>query len=134
MPISIWLSVVRPMTLSVSRRLDGDARQLGGGADQRIERQVDARRDDAALVGAASGDHVEGRRGAEVDDDQVARIFRVGGDGVERPVGADILRLVDVELRAASRPRPARRPAASAEIFLGQHFEIVERARARPCR
>ena len=36
----------------VVRRLDRDARQLGGGADQRVERQVDARRDDPAFVGA----------------------------------------------------------------------------------
>ena len=57
-------------------------------------------------------------------------MFGVGGDGVERAVGADILRLVDVELRAARRPRPARRSAARRpEIFVREHFEIVERAR-----
>ena len=53
----------------------------------------------------------------------------VGGDGVERAVGADIVRLVDVE-----RDRPRRRALPGdqrldLEIFARQHFEIVERAR-----
>ena len=53
----------------------------------------------------------------------------VRGDGVERAVGADALRLVDVE-----RDRPVRRALPGdqrldAEIFLGEHFEVVQRAR-----
>ena len=72
MPISIWSAVVRPMTAVAVGRLDRDPRQLGGGIDQGVERQVDARRDDPALVGAVGADPVEGRRGAEIDDDQVA--------------------------------------------------------------
>ena len=90
---------------AVLRRLDGDSRQLGGGGDQRIERQVDPRGDDPALVGAGIVDDVKGRGSAEIDDDEVAGERFVGRDGIERPVGADILRLVDIE-----RDRP-RRPA-----------------------
>ena len=90
------------MTLSSARRGDGDARQLGRADDQRVEAEVDARRDDAALIGASEIDHVEGRRGAEIDDDQVALMSGVRGDGVERAVGADALRLGDVE-----RDRPS---------------------------
>ena len=53
----------------------------------------------------------------------------VRGDGVERPVGADILRFVDIEL-----DRPGRRPLSgdqrfNSEIFVRENFEIVERAR-----
>ena len=108
MPISIWLSVVRPIDAVVLGRLDRDARQLGGGGDQGVERQVDPGRDDPAFVGARIIDHVEGRGGAEIDDDQVAVVARVAGDGVEHAVGADGLRLVDVELdRPAAAPCPA---------------------------
>ena len=61
-------------------------------------------RDDPALVSARRIDDVEGRRGAEVDDDQVARVLGMGGNGVERAVGADIVRLIDVELQRPLRP------------------------------
>ncbi len=72
-PISIWSSVLRPITELIARAVDGDARQLGGVVDQRIEREIDPGRDDPALVGAVEVDHVERGRGAEVDHDQVAR-------------------------------------------------------------
>ena len=53
----------------------------------------------------------------------------VGGDGVERAVGADIVRLVDVE-----RDRPGGRALPGdqrldVEIFGREHLEIVQRAR-----
>src|SRR6478672_523730 len=50
-------------------------------------------------------------------------------DGVERAVGADILRLVDIELQrpcGGALPGDDRRLA---EIFLGQDFKVVESAR-----
>ena len=94
------------------RRLDGDSRQLGRGGDQGVERQVDARRDDPAFIGARIIDRVEGGGGAEIDDDQIAFVKGVGGDRVEHPVGADAPRLGDVELDPPFRPAPGRRSAA----------------------
>ena len=39
---------------------------------------------------------------------EIARMLGMRGDGIERAVGADILRLVDIELhRPASSPCPA---------------------------
>ena len=39
-------------------------------------------------------DHVEGRRGAEVDDDRRTAVQRGGGERVDDPVGADLARVV----------------------------------------
>ncbi len=55
---------------------------------QRLERQVDPGRDHPAHVGAVEVDHVEGRRGAEVDDDEIAAVAVPGAHGVDQPVGA----------------------------------------------
>ena len=56
-------------------------------------------------------------------------IFRVRGNDVERAVGADILRLVDVEgNRPGCLPLPGDQ-RLDMEIFAREHFEIVERAR-----
>ena len=53
----------------------------------------------------------------------------VRGDGVERAVGADVLRLVDVERDRPGRRALARDQRLDLEIFAGEHFEIVQRAR-----
>src|SRR3546814_6579781 len=53
------------------RRLDRDARQLGGGGDQSFERPIDARTNDSAQISAVGPDMVERRRGAEADDELV---------------------------------------------------------------
>ena len=53
------------------RRLDRNAGQFGRGADQRVERQVDPGCDNAALIGPRIIADVEGRRGPEIDDDQI---------------------------------------------------------------
>src|SRR3546814_16645167 len=53
--------------------------------DQRFERQIDPRRDDPAQIGAVGADMVEGRRGAEADDELVlARLDRLRRNGVAR--------------------------------------------------
>ena len=121
--------MVRPITRGAVGRLDRDARQPRGGGDQRVQRQVDAGRDDAAFIGARIIDHVEGGGGAEIDDDQIAFVERVGGDGVEHPVGADRFGLGDVELDPPFGRRLAGDERLDAEIFGGEHFEIVKRAR-----
>src|SRR3546814_6537193 len=80
--------------------------------DQRFERQIDPRRDDPAQIGAVGADMVEGRRGAEADDELVlARLDRLRRNGVARAVGADRLRLVDLE-----RDAPTRRLAPGDQI------------------
>ncbi|KAG5730141.1 hypothetical protein E4T56_gene17636, partial [Termitomyces sp. T112] len=67
---------------------NGDARQLGRIAHQRIERQIDARGNDPALIGPAPVDMVDGRGRAEIDDNQVARKFLMRADRIDGPVGA----------------------------------------------
>ena len=52
-----------------ARLAELDLRQLGGALRERLERDLDARRDDPAEVLALVGDDVVGDRGAEVDDD-----------------------------------------------------------------
>ena len=56
---------------------------------ERLDGEVDARRDHAALVAAVAIDDVEGGRRAEVDHDQRPAVARVRGDGVDQAVGAD---------------------------------------------
>src|SRR3546814_10522270 len=100
MRISDWSSDVvlfrSPDNAGRRGRLDRDARQLRGGIDQRFERQVDARRDDPAEIGAVGADMVKGRRGAKADDKLVpVRSDRLRRNGVAGAVSADRLRLVD---------------------------------------
>src|SRR3546814_17200735 len=131
MRISDWSSDVCSSDLAddalVLRRLDGDAGQLGGGGDQGFEREIDAGRDDAALVGARIIDHVERGGGAEIYDDEVARMERVGGDGVEHAIGPDRVRLADVELHAPFRRRLSRDDGLGAETFRGEDLQILPR-------
>src|SRR3546814_11420353 len=94
MRISDWSSDVvlfrSPDNAGRRGRLDRDARQLRGGVDQRFERQIDPRRDDPAQIGAVGADMVEGRRGAEADDELVlARLDRLRRNGVARAVRSE---------------------------------------------
>jgi hypothetical protein len=107
--------------------LDGDARQLGGVADKRIERQVDAGRDDAALVGAIEIDGIEGRRRAEIDDDEITGLG-MGGNGIDRAIRTQRARLVHVDVdRIADRPL-ARDQRLDPEVVGGKHLQVVQRA------
>ena len=54
------------------------------------------------------------------------------GDGVEHPVRADALRLVDVELNRPRRRLPGDQ-RLDLEIFGREDFEVVKRAEP-PCR
>ena len=70
MPDCMQATVLVPMTVSVRRmRTLGS---LAAAMRQRLQRQIDARRDDAAAIIAVAIDHVESGRGAEIDDDQRA--------------------------------------------------------------
>ena len=112
MPICIWSSVVRPIT---DRLSVGASIAMRGSLAAAVTRASSDRlmpgRDDPAFVGAGIIDHVEGGGGAEIDDDQVALVERVGGDRVEHPVGAD--RSAARRRRARSPIRPAPCPATS---------------------
>ncbi len=72
-PISIWSSVLRPITLSDAGASIAMRGNLAVFPDQCVEREVDPRGDDPALVGAVEIDHIEGGRGAEIDHNQIAR-------------------------------------------------------------
>ena len=52
----------------------------------------------------------------------------MGGDGVERAVGADAARLLDIELDAPVRDSLPGNERLDLEIFGREHLEIVERA------
>jgi hypothetical protein len=128
MPICICSSVVRPISDGCPA-LDRDARQLGSGADEGVERQVDARRDDAAFIGALIIHDVERRCRAKVDDDQVAVETRMGGDRVQHPVRADRARFDHVEVNAPIRLPLPRDQRLDTEIFGAEHLQIMQRAR-----
>ena len=92
-------TVLVPMTFSVRADRARSAASPRPAASA-CEREVDARRDHAAAVIAVVVDHVEGRRGAEIDDDQRPAIAVMRRDGVDEAVGADLLGPVDQRLDA----------------------------------
>src|ERR1700722_2318087 len=75
-------------------RGDVDLGQGGGALGERLERDLDAGRDDPAEVLAVGGDGVVGDGGAEVDDDAGSAEAGVRGDGVDEPVGTDLAGVV----------------------------------------
>ena len=91
-----------------------DPRQLRGPRGERLEAELEARRDRAADVGAVGGDAVERRRGPEVDDDRRRAVQPRGGEGVDEAVGADLVRAGRSGSRAARcRRRDDERPVAA---------------------
>src|SRR5215207_3050284 len=66
---------------NVVRALDAYARQARGAREERVGRDGDARRDDAAEVSAALVYHLEVGRGAEVHDDARRAVLVRGRDG-----------------------------------------------------
>ena len=93
---------------------------------QRLDRQVDAGRDDAAAVVAVLVDHVEGGGGAEIDDDQRRPgIAHAGADRVADAVGADLagrsilMPRIDVGLADDQRLAVADSAAEPAQVEVG---------------
>ena len=72
---------------------------------QRVDRDLDARGDDAAEVLALGRDDVVVDGGAEVDRDARAAEPVVGGDRVDQPVGAELARVVDADRHAGPQAR-----------------------------
>lgn len=84
----------------VLRRHELDARQLGCALEERLRARADARRDDAAQEVAVLRHDIEGRRRADVDDNQRAAVLLVGADDIDDPVRADGARVLVVEADA----------------------------------
>ena len=72
-----------------------DPWQLGGPCRERLEPELEARRDRAADVGPVGGDAVERRRRPEVDDDGRRAVQPRRREGIDQPVGTDVARPVD---------------------------------------
>ena len=78
-----------------ARRFELDARQPRRALEQAVHGGAQARRQRGAEQAAVAVDGVEGRRGAEVDDDRGHAVQLGGGQGVDDAVGAHLARVVD---------------------------------------
>ena len=81
-------------------------REPRGPREERVHRDLDPRREDAAHVLARRRDRVEVRGRPEVDDDARRAVALAGGDRVHDPVRADLARVVVADRDARLRPRP----------------------------
>lgn len=96
---------------------------------QRLHREVHARRDDAAFIRAVGADDVEGCRRAEIDEDEIAAVIGMGGDGVDQTVGADRLGPVGPDGDAEIDIVLADHQRLALEIFAAEALEIEQRLR-----
>ena len=110
-------------------RRDVDARQVRRRMVQRVERQVDAGRNGAADIGAVMRHHIQRRRRAEIDDDQLAAIAVEGGDGVDQPVRADLGRVVDADLAGQPAALLADHQRAGVEVPVAENPQVEQRRR-----
>ena len=101
---------------------DFDTRQFRRALDQGVCRDADARADGAAEVIPFLVDGTEGRRRAEVDDDDRAAEFFIRCNGVDDAVGTDFTGIVvfDVHARLDTRSDNQR---CQAEIALAHAFQ-----------
>ena len=76
-------------------RAELDPGQLRGPRGERLEAELETRRDRPADERAVGGDRVERRGGPEVGDDRRRAVQPGGGEGVDEPVGPDLGRTVD---------------------------------------
>ena len=86
-----WIAARVDLPIAVSGASELDPRDPGAALGERGQRDLDAGGDRAAEVLAVVGDGVEVDPGAEVDDDAGAAEALVGRDGVDQPVGADLV-------------------------------------------
>ena len=95
------------------RPANADARQPGRRLVQRLDRQVDARRDGAAQIGAVGIYHVESGRGAEIDHHQRLLEQVIGRQRVQQPVRPHLRRRVHADFEA-----PIQRRAGNQRLHL----------------
>ena len=123
------------------RRAQLDPRQLGGPRRERLEPELEARRDRPADVGAVCRHAIEGRGGSEVDDDGRRAVEPGGRQRVHEPIGPDLGRPIDPDgdrhgvrardehREAAPGSRPPRpRPSGGHDGRHGHGIDIAERA------
>ena len=108
-------------------RLDElDLEQPGGPGGQRIDRDLDAGGQRAAEELTPGRDHVEVGRGAEVDDHRRPAVERVGGQGVDDAVGADLARVVGQQRDAGAYARTDDDGRDVGEVALEHRAELVQ--------
>ena len=121
------------------RRSQLDPGQLRGPRGERLEAELEARRDGAADVRAVGGHAIERRRGPEVDDDRRRAVQPRRGEGVDEAVGTDLARAVDADRerdragrrRRAAAGRAARRPPRPRRSGSGRPTPARSRPRRR---
>ena len=88
------------------RRFDLHAREFRRAARKAFQRAFDPRGDDAADKFARCAENVEGRRGAEIDDDNrlSAAVFFERGDVVDHAVRPHLVRVVHTDLQTRFQP------------------------------
>ena len=108
-----------------------DPRDARAALGERRERDLDAGRDRAAEVLAVGRDGVEVDPGAEVDHHAAAADPVVGGDRVDEPVGADLVRVVDPDRHPGLGARGDEQ-AGRVEVALARAPRTRSPAAARP--
>ena len=81
-------ALLRPRADHARRDRELRRRQLRRAPRERLRRRQHAGRDHAAEEDAVGRDAVERRRGAQVDDDRIAREEAARGERVDDPIGA----------------------------------------------
>ena len=81
--------------MTLAGPLDVDAAEPCRAGKESVGTDAEAGRDDAADVLALGGDHIEGRRGAEVDDDTWPAVALKGGDAFDEAIGAEFRGIVN---------------------------------------
>ena len=109
--------------------VDGDARQQGRGLVQRLDGQIGARRDHAAVEIAVLGHDVEIGGGAEIHHDHRALVALMRRHRVAQPVGAHRFGPVDIGLDAQVQRRIAHQQRLGLEIFAAHVAQIEQHRR-----
>ena len=112
------------------RRREVDAEEPCRAREQRVHRDLDPGRENAADVLPVGREDVEVRRRAEVDDDARRAVALLRGHGVRDPVGPDLARVVvaDRHPGADARAHDERRHAGPA---LGELLVLADQRRHR---
>ena len=94
------------MPITVGGGDEVDLHEPRGAGEERVHRDLDPGRENAADVLPVRGDDVEVRGRAEVDDDARRAVALARGDRVDDPVGPDLARIVVEDRDAGLVPGP----------------------------
>ena len=109
----------------MTRFFQFDFRKFRGLLEQRVRRDFQSRRDGAADILCVRRQRAEGRRCSEIYDDKRAAVFGVGGDSIDDPVGADLLRIIVFDDQAGLDSR-SDDDRSRIEILLREVLQRVE--------